>query len=156
MASHRWPLVHTTTETLPQVLCSVVSPSLQKGYRYIQRRVTKAVKGLENKTYEEWLRDLGLFCLKKRRLKGNLIALYSHLKPSCSEEGACLFSQVTNGKIWGNSFNLHQLKFRLDIRKNFLMFRAAKHWDTVPKEMVKLSYLEVFKKCADVALQDVV
>jgi len=36
------------------------------------------------------------------------------------------------------------------------MFRAAKHWDTVPKEMVKLSYLEVFKKCADIALQDVV
>lgn len=71
----------------------------------IQWRATTLVKGMEGMPYEERLRTLGLPGLEQRRLKGNLIALYSFLRRTRGERGACLFALVWT---FGNGTKLHQ------------------------------------------------
>lgn len=48
------------------------------------------MKGLENKTYEVCLKDLG-FSLEKRMMKEDLITLCNHLKGDCRKEDVSLF-----------------------------------------------------------------
>ncbi|KAK4818525.1 hypothetical protein QYF61_014361, partial [Mycteria americana] len=97
----------------------------------VQRRATKMIKGLENLIHKERLRELGLFSLDKRRLRGS------------KEDGTRLFSAGSSERTRCGRHKFKYKKYHLNIRKTLLPLRAVKHWNRFPREVVESSSLEI-------------
>jgi len=122
----------------------------------VQRRAMKMIRGLEYLSYEDRLRELGLFSMEKRRLQGDLIAAFQYLKGGYRKDGEGLFTGLFSDSPRGNGCKLKEGRFRLDIRKKFFTMRVVRHWHRLPREAVAAPSLQVFKARLDGALSNLV
>ena len=76
------------------------------------------IRGLETKPDEEKLKELCMFSLEKRRLKGDMIALFKYLKGSNVEEKQDLFLIIPECRTCNDRLKLQKARFRLNIKKN--------------------------------------
>jgi len=98
------------------------------------------VSGLKHLPYQERLRDLILFRLEKRRLRGELIISFKHLMSRCQKNG----SSAARWQTRGNEHKVEDRKFHKTMRKNAFTLRVKEHWNKPPRGVVKCSFLEIF------------
>jgi len=66
------------------------------------------------------------------------------------------FTRACSDRTRGNGFKLKEGRFRLDIRKKFFTLRVVSHWHRLPREVVDVHSLAVFKARLDGALSNLV
>ncbi|GAB0182391.1 mitochondrial enolase superfamily member 1 [Grus japonensis] len=131
------------------------APQFKKNRELLERaqwRATMMMRGLQHLSYEERLRELELFSLGKRRLRGDLTKALKYLKGGCLEDGARFFSVVPSDRTRDNRHQLEHRKFLLNMRKNFFTLRVTEHWHRLPREVVESPSLEIFKTHLDTIL----
>ena len=114
------------------------------------------IKGLEHLSYEDRLRELGLFSLEKRRLWGDLTVAFQYLKGAYWKAGEGLSVRECSDRTRSNGFKTKKVIFRLEIRNKFFTVRVLGHWNRLPREVVDAPSLEVFKARLDGALSNLV
>ncbi|PKU46202.1 hypothetical protein llap_3512 [Limosa lapponica baueri] len=121
----------------------------------VQRRATKIIRGLEHLSYENRLKELGLFSLEKRRLRGDLIVACQYLRGACRRDGEGLFIREWSDRMRGNGFKLKEDRFRLDIRTKCFTMRVVRPLNRLLK-VVDVPSLEVFNARLHGALSNLV
>ena len=102
------------------------------------------------------MRELGLFRLENRRLRGDLTVAFQYLKGAYIQEGEWLFMKLNSDRTRGNDLKLRQGRFRLDIRRKFFRQKVVTHWNRLPEEVVDALSLGAFKARLDVSLGSLV
>ena len=114
------------------------------------------IRGLEHLLCEGKLREVTLFSLEKRRLRGDLIVAFQDLKGTYKKAGEGLFTRARRKRTRGNSFKLEEGRFRLDIREKFCTVRVIRHWSRLPSEAVNTPSLEVLQVRLDGVVSNLV
>lgn len=110
----------------------------------VQRRATKLLPCLQNKSYSERLATLDLPCLEHRRKRGDMIDTYKFLHKiytATSPHLALSKPSVTRG----NSLKLTKAHHRLNVRGNFFSARVVNLWNSLPDAVVTAPDVNSFK-----------
>ena len=117
------------------------------------------IKGMEQLSYEDRLRQLGSFSLEKRRLQRDLMEAFQYVKGAYKKDWDRLFSRACYERTRRNGSKLKDGRFRVDKRnkrnKSFMM-KVMKHWKRLTREVVEAPSLETFKARLDRALSNLI
>ena len=115
----------------------------------VQRRAVNLITGLNCRTYEEKLDELGLLSMKDRRTKLDLIQTYKILKGIDRVDHNTWFSKVgvdatrlTRHTSYHN--NLISKRSRSDVRQNFFSNRVVPKWNKLPVEVKEARTLNIY------------
>jgi len=86
------------------------------------------MKGLKHLSYEEGLREPGLFILEERNFKVNLINAYKYLKGGCKEDTARLFSVMPSERMRGKGHKPVHRMFPQNMRQHFCAMCVMEKW----------------------------
>ena len=75
----------------------------------LTKMATTMIRGMEHLCCEHRLRELEVITLEKRKLQGDLIAVFQYLKWAYKKDGDKLFSRACCSRIRGNGFKLKSI-----------------------------------------------
>jgi hypothetical protein len=115
----------------------------------IQRRITKMIPELKNKSYPERLKELNLITLEKRRLRGQLIETFKYLQGFNNVNPVGLFDRDNNTQRRNNGQKLVVKRFNTSVAENFFPIEITQTWNRLPSNIVLSKTVNIFKNRLD-------
>lgn len=122
----------------------------------VQRRWTKSVDGLAELDYSSRLKQLGLFSIKGRFLRADLIKYWRIIREL--DGGAYLgglFRRAPDARTRGHPYKLLMPACNTDIKRRFFGARCVLLWNSLPTCVVESDSLATFKRLLAEFLGDV-
>ena len=115
-----------------------------------QKRAIKLIKSLESMTYEDRLKELKLYSLKDRRIRGDLIFMHRIMTGDINVQWRKLFTLKNYTRTRGHHMMVQRNKLcRLDSRNNFFTERVIGPWNSLPEHIVSSKSTTEFKNKYD-------
>ena len=115
----------------------------------VQRRATKLIPRLRNKPYEERLKELNLFSLEKRRLRGDLIEVFKMMRGFVNVNISDYVTVDQERATRSNGLKIIGKSFRSEESKYFFFNRIVNVWNSLPSQIVSSNTIEMFKHRLD-------
>jgi len=115
----------------------------------VQRRATKLIEGIKDKSYSERLSHCGLISMEKRRVRGDLIQVFKMLKDRDRVDFNKFFEIQSSNRTRGHNCRLVKRRCNLDIRKYFFSQRVVNTWNNLPQSVVDADSVNSFKNRLD-------
>ena len=158
----RRTFTHLDRESVPLLYKSLVRPHLEYCnvvwqpkwkkdkdlLEEIQRRATKMIPDLKDKSYVERLKALKLPSLYYRRARGDMIECFKYLS-GIYEVNTDFLVLADSGYTRGHSRKLKKLSSKKSCRSNFFSRRIVNAWNSLPDSVVAAPSLNTFKSSLD-------
>ena len=118
----------------------------------VQRRATKLIPSIRNRSYEDRLRELNLFTLEQRRLRGQLIEVFKILRGFDNVDYRNLF-ELSEGRTRNHGYKLVLKRFNRDVCGNYFTYSICGTWNSLPTDVVNSDTVEQFKTRLDRVLR---
>ena len=116
----------------------------------VQKRAVNMIRGLRAASYEGKLKELNLFSLEKRRVRGDLISAFRIMNGFDKIPPNMLFDFSENNRdLRGHSQKITKKHTRIDIRKFSFSQRVVNLWNNLPSDAVVCKSVESFKSHID-------
>ena len=112
----------------------------------IQRRWTKHVTGLGDMEYGQRPKSLGLFSIKGRLLRADLIYYWKILTGRSSTPSDAIFQPAPLSGTRGHPLKLMVPRCNTDVRRRCFAVRCIHEWNKLPHGVVMSSSLVTFKR----------
>ena len=128
------------------------SPQLRKDIdqmERVQRRATKMIPEIRNKTYQERLKELHLTTLERRRLRGQLIETFKYRHGFTNASPVGLFDSYPDTGTRNNGHKLMVRRSTTAAAHQFYPNRIPGTWNRLPAQVVNSSTVNNFKNNLD-------
>ena len=114
----------------------------------VQKSWVKQTQGMEERQYEDCIKELGVYSVRGRLLRGDLIKIWQAFHtPETGLLG--LLDVQSHPATRSNGYKLAVPRMNTELRRRFWGVRCVERWNNLPADVVQAETVECFKSRLD-------